>query len=91
MTIDAARHRLEALHHDVTETQIAVRITPDEANALRTILDELHRLHVVVAAHDKIIRKRKSPRKKLNSKPAGARSQPATARGTTQNKRRNDQ
>lgn len=81
--VTAARHRLEVLARDTTypDQRETRTVRHEEALALRTVLDELHRLNVAVSEQRtklEALENERAIRKALNRKPAAARSQPAT-------------
>jgi hypothetical protein len=57
--IEIARQRLEVLHHDCTERDRRDLDLAEQA-ALRTVLDELHRLNVAVSIQREIIARMKN-------------------------------
>jgi len=71
--IELARHRLEVLYADSVELA-GVVITKKERNALRAVLDELHRLHQAVSEQGRTLVKLLCAKKRPHRKPAAARS-----------------
>jgi hypothetical protein len=65
--IQVARHRLEVLYADIVECHglnlDTPKITPAEARAIRIVLDELHRLNMVVTVQAARLRPKKTVRK----------------------------
>jgi hypothetical protein len=90
-----ARHRLEVLYADTQpggSRDIAIhRPSPrtydqfrDDRNALRAVLDELHRLHLAVSEQGRTLVKLLCAKKQPHRKPAAAQSRHATAHKPSQ-------
>ncbi len=83
--IELARHRLEVLHGERTVRHI---LSWDETRAIRTLLDELHRLNLAVSKQRRQLERRKPLEKaskatqKKNAGPQARRS-PMTQRADT--------
>ena len=79
-----ARHRLEVLWADTIaqEQRLARKVIAEEHHALRTVLDELHRLNEAVSMQRKLLQNAQIRKKQGPAKPAGARTQRPTARNT---------
>ncbi len=86
--VEIARHRLEVLHEDISAHGGENRMVNwNERNALRIVLDELHRLNLAVSSQLKTLQSiadRKKSEKQSHRKPAGAQSQHAATHSTPQ-------
>lgn len=83
--VEIARHRLEVLHADLTAEGPDERIVGyEERRAIRTVLDELHRLNLAVSEQAKTLRAIAEAKKKARQKPAAARSRRPTTRKTSE-------
>jgi hypothetical protein len=87
-SIKLARARLETLFADTADQGARHHgfLHKYERQAIRTILDELHRLHLAVSIQAKIILHNRKPQKSPARKPADARSAQPTAHKTRANK-----
>jgi hypothetical protein len=72
MNIEEARHRLEVLHAE--QPTAYSQLTPVDRLALRSVLDELHRLHLAVSEQGRTLVKLLTAKKQPHQKPAAARS-----------------
>ena len=87
MNVEEARHRLEVLYADMAGPFLPpIRsIATPEREALRVLLDELHRLHVAVSTQRKVLENINAARKKRATKPAGARTRLPSTNRTSHN------
>ncbi len=83
--IETARHRLEVFHADQLDAEITnrERATCKELRAIRTVLDEIHRLNVAVSNQRQTIETMLAAKNRPHKKPAQPRSRPARTGSTT--------
>ena len=77
--IEEARHRLEVLYADTAHQYHTIHLGPPTRQAIRTLLDELHRLHLAVSEQRRTLKNIATRENKRARKPSAARSQQPTA------------
>jgi len=89
--VDRARAKITGLFLDTEHEQgrDLRKLTASESEALRIVLDELHRLNVAVSTQRKELENRHPHENRAHRKPQDARSQTTTTRDTTGKSSRN--